>query len=255
MGRWGHADRRHRAVAAALCAAWALYPAALSAAAPVNAVQENAQVATGLTLENAVPLSVPPRPNLRTPPAVKAPPRLVLPQPLEAPPPPEMTEGPAQPPASRPEAPSAPAVATAPPQSTPAPTAGPEPATPRTDTAALPPPPEVAPPAATLPPSSVLSLVFPADTTNLPDTADATVDRIVERLRASDTARLQLRSYASGTADTAREARQRSLARALALRERLTAFGIRSSRVDVRALGLDETGGTPDRIDVVFLNE
>lgn len=255
LGRWGHADRRHRAVAAALCAAWALHPAALSAAAPANAAPANAQVATGLTLENAVPLSVPPRPNLRTPPAVKAPPRLVLPQPLEAPPPPEMTEGPAQPPASRPEAPSAPAVATAPPQATPAPTAGPEPVTPRTDTAALPPPPEAAPPAATLPPSNVLSLVFPADTTNLPDAADATVDRIVERLRASDTARLQLRSYASGTAETAREARQRSLARALALRERLTAFGIRSSRVDVRALGLDEAGGSPDRIDVFFLNE
>ena len=255
LGRWGHADRRHRAVAAALCAAWALHPAALSAAAPANAAPANAQIAAGLTLENAVPLSVPPRPNLRTPPAVKAPPRLVLPQPIEAPPPPEMTEGPAQPPASRPAAPSAPAVATAPTQAVPAPMPGTEPASPRTDTAALPPPPEAAPPAATLPPSSVLSLVFPADTTNLPDTADATVDRIVERLRASDTARLQLRSYASGTADTAREARQRSLARALALRERLTAFGIRSSRVDVRALGLDEAGGTPDRIEVVFLNE
>ena len=176
------------------------------------------------------------------------PPRLVLPQPLEAPPPPELTEGPAQPPAGQPAEPSAPAVATAPTPET-------EPASPRTDTAALPPPPEAAPPAAALPPSSVLSLVFPADATNLPDNAEATVDRIVERLRASDTARLQLRSYASGTADTAREARQRSLARALALRERLTAFGIRSSRVDVRALGLDEAGGTPDRIDVVFLNE
>lgn len=252
LGRWGHADRRHHAVAAALCAAWALHPAALSAAAPANA-----QVAAGLTLENAVPLSVPPRPNLRTPPAIKAPPRLVLPQPLDAPPPPELTEGPAQPPAARPAPPSAPAVATAPPPpaAAPAPAPGAEPATPRTDTAALPPPPEAAPPAASLPPSSVLSLVFPPDATNLPDTADATVDRIVERLRASDTARLQLRSYASGTADTAREARQRSLARALALRERLTAFGIRSSRVDVRALGLDEAGGAPDRIDVVFLNE
>ncbi|ANC91005.1 hypothetical protein A6A40_03295 [Azospirillum humicireducens] len=243
MGRWGHADRRHRAIAAALCAAWALHPAALSAAAPADL-----RTAAGLTLENAVPLSVPPHPNLRTPPAVKAPPRLVLPQPLEAPPPPEMTEGPAQPVANRPAAPSAPAVTAAPAPTVP-------PAAPRTDTAALPPPSEAAPPEASLPPSGVLSLVFPADVTNLPDTADATVDRIVERLRASDTARLQLRSYASGTADTAREARQRSLARALALRERLTAFGIRSSRVDVRALGLDEAGGTPDRIDVVFLNE
>lgn len=97
--------------------------------------------------------------------------------------------------------------------------------------------------------------MFPADATNLPDAADAVVDRIVERLRASDTARLQLRSYASGSPDTAREARQRALARALALRERLTAFGIRSTRVDVRALGLDEGGGASDRIDAVFLNE
>ncbi|MBP2298077.1 outer membrane protein OmpA-like peptidoglycan-associated protein [Azospirillum picis] len=127
---------------------------------------------------------------------------------------------------------------------------------PRTDTAALPPAPEAAPPALQPPPSSVLSLVFQGDATALPDAADSTIDRIVDRMRASETARLQLRSYASGTADTAREARQRSLSRALALRERLTAFGIRSARVDVRALGVDEdAAGPPDRIDAVFLNE
>ncbi|WP_451973980.1 OmpA family protein [Azospirillum endophyticum] len=260
MGRWGHADRKHLA-AAALCAVWALSPAALSAAAPANGPGGSP---AGLTLENAVPLPTPPRPNLRTPPPVKAPPRLVLPQPLEAPPLPELTEGPAQPvprttartqPAQNPAG--SPAAAPAQPQQPAArgEPAAPAPASPRTDTAALPPPPEAAPPAASLPPSSVLSLVFPADATNLPDAADAVVDRIVERLRASDTARLQLRSYASGTPDTAREARQRALARALALRERLTAFGIRSTRVDVRALGLDEGGGVPDRIDAVFLNE
>ena len=257
LRRWGHADRKHLA-AAALCAVWTLSPAALSAAAPANSA---AGSPAGLTLENAVPLTVPPRPSLRTPPPVKAPPRLNLPQPLEAPPPPALTEGPAQPvprsttarnqPAQNP---TATPVQPQQPVAQPAPSA-PVPAAPRTDTAALPPPPEAAPPAANLPPSSVLSLVFPADATNLPDAADAEVDRIVERLRASDTARLQLRSYASGTPDTAREARQRALARALALRERLTAFGIRSTRVDVRALGLDEGGGVPDRIDVVFLNE
>ncbi|KAA0597147.1 outer membrane protein OmpA-like peptidoglycan-associated protein [Azospirillum lipoferum] len=258
MRRWGHADRKHLA-AAALCAVWTLSPAALSAAAPANSA---AGSPAGLTLENAVPLTVPPRPSLRTPPPVKAPPRLNLPQPLEAPPPPALTEGPAQPvPRSTTTArnqpaqnPTATPVQPQQPIAQPAPSA-PVPAAPRTDTAALPPPPEAAPPAANLPPSSVLSLVFPADATNLPDAADAEVDRIVERLRASDTARLQLRSYASGTPDTAREARQRALARALALRERLTAFGIRSTRVDVRALGLDEGGGVPDRIDVVFLNE
>ncbi|MBY6261416.1 hypothetical protein EI613_05660 [Azospirillum sp. 412522] len=260
MGRWGYADRKHLA-AAALCAVWTLSPAALSAATPANGPGASP---AGLTLENAVPLPAPPRPNLRTPPPVKAPPRLVLPQPLEAPPVPALTEGPAQP-APRTAARSQPAQNPSgtpnvppaqPPQSAAqAGTAAPAPATPRTDTAALPPPPEAAPPVASLPPSSVLSLVFPADATNLPDAADAVVDRIVERLRASDTARLQLRSYASGTPDTAREARQRALARALALRERLTAFGIRSTRVDVRALGLDDGGGVPDRIDAVFLNE
>jgi outer membrane protein OmpA-like peptidoglycan-associated protein len=264
LGRWGHADRKHLA-AAALCAVWTLFPAVLSAAAPANGP---AQSSAGLTLENAVPLSVPPRPNLRTPPPVKAPPRLVLPQPLEAPPPPVLTEGPAQP-APRATARTEPAPTTAPTAAQPqqpavqapaaqtpaAPAPGQPPTAPRTDTAALPPPPEAAPPAANLPPSSVLSLVFPVGATNLPDAADAVVDRIVERLRASDTARLQLRSYASGTADTAREARQLALARALALRERLTAFGIRSTRVDVRALGLDDGGGPPDRIDAVFLNE
>lgn len=255
LGRWGNADRKHLA-AAALCAVWTLSPAALSAAAPATGPGASP---AGLTLENAVPLPAPPRPNLRTPPPVKAPPRLVLPQPLEAPPLPELTEGPAQP-APRTTARTQPAQK---PAGTPAATpAQPQPpavqdgaAAPRTDTAALPPPPEAAPPVANLPPSSVLSLVFPADATNLPDAADAVVDRIVERLRASDTARLQLRSYASGTPDTAREARQRALARALALRERLTAFGIRSARVDVRALGLDDGGGVPDRIDAVFLNE
>ncbi|QCG98293.1 hypothetical protein E6C67_31970 [Azospirillum sp. TSA2s] len=260
MGRWGHADRKHLA-AAALCAVWTLFPAVLSAAAPANGP---AQSSAGLTLENAVPLSVPPRPNLRTPPPVKAPPRLVLPQPLEAPPPPVLTEGPAQPapratartePAPKAAQPQQPAVQAPAAQTPAAPAPGQPPTAPRTDTAALPPPPEAAPPAANLPPSSVLSLVFPVGATNLPDAADAVIDRIVERLRASDTARLQLRSYASGTADTAREARQLALARALALRERLTAFGIRSTRVDVRALGLDDGGGPPDRIDAVFLNE
>lgn len=253
LGRWEHADRKLRAVAATLCAVWALCPPAPSQAAAPPA----------LSLENAVPLPVPPRPSLRTLPTVKAPPRLVLPQPLEAPPLPDLTEGPAQP-APRATArdqgtqPSTPAARTptpaVPPVAGTAPVESPPPA-PRTDTAALPPAPEAAPPAASLPPSSVLSLVFQGEATNLPDTADALVDRIVERLRASDTARLQLRSYASGTADTAREARQRSLARALALRERLTAFGIRSARVDVRALGIEEENGTADRIDIVFLNE
>ncbi|RUQ70291.1 hypothetical protein EJ913_14720 [Azospirillum doebereinerae] len=241
----------------ALCAAAAV----VAMAPPVQAAPQK------LTLENAAPLPVPPRPNLGSPKAIKAPPRFVTPQLLDTPPLPELVEGPNRPsPAAKPATtPSAvlsptpappPAVAARPGTPVPpsaSPSVAPTPS--RTETASLPPPPDAAPPAASATPSSVLSLVFDGAATNLPDATETTVDRIVQRLRASDTARLQLRSYATGTSETAREARQLSLARALSLRERLTAFGVRSGRIDVRALGIDNNGGDPDRIDVEFLNE
>ncbi len=260
----------------ALLAAAAVAAAGSSAlaAAPVGVTITPAPAK--LTLENATPLPVPPRPSLGTPQPVKAPPRFVSPKPMDAPPLPELVEGPFRPAPRGPQAQTQTSVATssqgvgtanptpaapvpAPPstvttrlsdQASPA-----APLPPRTETASLPPPPAAAPPAATAPPSGVLSLAFDGVATNLPDTAEIMVDRIVQRLRASDTARLQLRSYASGTAETAREARQLSLARALSLRERLTAFGIRSSRIDVRALGVESGANIPDRIDIEFLNE
>jgi len=237
---------------------------ALCAGAAVVAAAPSLQAAPQkLTLENAAPLPVPPRPNLGSPKAIKAPPRFVTPQLLDAPPLPELVEGPNRPAAAAKPAPAPappPAIAARPETATPpaappaaSPSVAPSPS--RTETAALPPPPAAAPPAASATPSSVLSLVFDGAATNLPDATETTVDRIVQRLRASDTARLQLRSYATGTSETAREARQLSLARALSLRERLTAFGVRSGRIDVRALGIDSNGGDPDRIDVEFLNE
>lgn len=233
----------------------ALSPAAAAPAQPVAAPAK-------LSLENATPLPVPNRPSLATPPKVKAPPRFVAPIPFEPPALPELVEGPAKP-APRPTqtaktvptpAQTAPVGAVAPTTQAPslatAPAVGPSPPT---QTAAL--PPAVATPPATVA-TSALSLVFDGAASALPEAADGLVDGILKRLRASDAVRLQLRSYASGTTETAREARQLSLARALSLRERLTAFGVRSSRIDVRALGLDTLNGGPaDRIDVEFLNE
>lgn len=255
---------------AALCA-WIVIAFAMPAASPTHAASVAQPVAAPakLSLENATPLPVPGRPSLSTPPKVKAPPRFVSPIPFEPPALPELVEGPAKP-ALRPTqtAKIAPAVAPttqAPNTATPLapPAAAPTAATPPasgaptpTQTAAL--PPASATPLATVatPPANALSLVFNGAATTLPDAGEAMVDDIIKRLRASDTARLQLRSYASGTAETAREARQLSLARALSLRERLTAFGVRSSRVDVRALGIDTlNGGSADRIDIEFLNE
>jgi len=255
LDRWDYADRTRRVsptMVGRTMVLRVLFAATMvvTAVSPANAAPEK------LTLENASPLPVPSRPNLGSPKAIKAPPRFVTPMVLDTPPLPDLVEGPPPPrPTKAPvPSPAAPTVAATPTPAPSTPSPATPPAPPRTETASLPPP-NAAPPAVSATPSAVLTLVFDGVATNLPDAADTTVDRIVQRLRASDTARLQLRSFATGTSETAREARQLSLARALSLRERLTAFGVRSSRIDVRALGMDNGGGDPDRIDVEFLNE
>ncbi|MDQ2105309.1 OmpA family protein, partial [Azospirillum isscasi] len=125
----------------------------------------------------------------------------------------------------------------------------------RTQTAALPPPQPKAPPPPALPRMEPLTVLFDGAATALPEPAQARLDAIAERMKANGLLRLQIRSYASGTPETAREARQLSLARALAVRERLGTAGIASTRVDIRALGMEAGGGAPDRLDMEFLNQ
>ncbi|RIV97132.1 OmpA family protein [Azospirillum brasilense] len=125
----------------------------------------------------------------------------------------------------------------------------------RTQTAALPPPTPKAPSAPALPRMEPLTVLFDGTATALPEPAQTHLDTIAERMNANPQLRLQIRSYASGTPETAREARQLSLARALAVRERLGTAGIASTRVDIRAMGMEAAGGAPDRLDVEFLNQ
>ncbi len=235
-----------------------------------------------LTLENASPLPVPPPPKLVSPDAVKPPARFVMPLPVEPPPPPSINAlGAVQPPAPVVGAPPVQATLPIKPKLIPPPTAPAKPAAhppaqpaettpakpggaPENQTATLPPspPPPVTPAPVVAPPRSILSFVFDAASTELPQTAEAGVTTLAERMRANENLRLQLRSYASGTPEMLREARQLSLARALALRERLTALGVRSTRIDIRALGAgggagadaSAHDGSPDRIDAEFLN-
>ena len=213
-----------------------------------------------LTLENARPLAIPPRPNLRAPAPIKAPPRFTTPDVMEAPEPPRLTIGPA--PSERAAAPGTALppgtgnTGTQVPGTNQAADQGPAPAGPNTSsadstqTAALPP---NAPAAPT--PSAALNIVFDAGSSALPSGVESTAESIAERMRASQSARLELRAYAAGTEETAREARQLSLARALALRERLETLGVPRNRVGVRALGIASGGGSPDRVDIDFLNE
>ncbi len=221
-----------------------------------------------LSLETATPLAVPPPPRLNAPRTIAAPPRFVAPQPLEAPPPPDVAAlDPVPPPALPAGAPPIPqparpapaeTAAAPPPAGEPAPALDQSahqppgrPAETRTETAALPPPPDVT----ALPPPEDYSIAFAGSATVLPEEAERQVEATALRLRADERLRLQLRSYASGTAETEREARRLSLQRALALRERLAALGVRSTRVDIRALGTGTGDGATDRIEVEYLND
>ena len=66
-------------------------------------------------------------------------------------------------------------------------------------------------------------------------------------------ARLRLEAYAKGTGADASKARRLSLSRALAVRSFLIENGLRSTRIDVRALGIARDGDVPDRVDIVLL--
>lgn len=64
--------------------------------------------------------------------------------------------------------------------------------------------------------------------------------------------RVQLNAYADGTAETISAARRLSLARALTVRSYLIEQGIRSSNIDVRALGIAGDTGPADRVDILL---
>ena len=66
--------------------------------------------------------------------------------------------------------------------------------------------------------------------------------------------RLQLKAYAEATGNDTSKARRLSLSRALAVRSFLIENGLRSTRIDVRALGIARDGGAPDRVDIVTMD-
>lgn len=76
------------------------------------------------------------------------------------------------------------------------------------------------------------------------------------KLKGNDALRVQLIAHAAGGDEDAIEARRLSLARAVAVRAYLIEGGVRSLRMDVRALGNRADGGGPsDRVDLVIVNQ
>lgn len=156
-------------------------------------------------------------------------------------PPPPIEEAPAQ---SAELAPPAPAPETAP-EAAPAPVVEQDAPT---QVAAL--PPAVEP----LGEGQVLRVTFAPDQEALPGDFTGALQTLAGQLKADEATRLQLRAYSGGTPETASQARRLSLTRALAVRSYLIEQGVRSTRIDVRALGLVEDGGPADRVDLFLMH-
>ena len=218
-----------------------------------------------------------PAPPPAPPPAPKAPEPQVAAQPepseaAEAPPPPstlaeELTQKPA--PAEPGQEPAA--VAKAEPAAAPEPVvqpAAPPPAPP--PAAAAPPPAESEPPpppaesltsgpavepqTAALPPAAALAeqirVLFRDGSAELSDDAKRRLSAVATALQENTPVRIQLLAYAKASSEGTSRARRLSLSRALAVRAYLIEKGVRSTRMDVRALGDKIGGGPADRVDI-----
>ena len=149
----------------------------------------------------------------------------------------------------------------------PVPSPGPAPATAATATplapkeaAAAAPPPAAAAPvqmaAATTTGNGMSAIRFGAGVTDLPAGPQAALDAIAARLLADDNLRVQVVAHATGKPDDAMEARRVSLARAVAVRAYLIDKGVRSLRIDVRALGnRADDGPVADQVDLVLVSQ
>jgi len=150
--------------------------------------------------------------------------------------------------------------ATPPAESTPAPEPMPSTSAPSAPAAQPTPAPAPAPtpaPAqsAALPPASAqvgeIRVVFEDESAELTVTAKGLLEGVAKELMNNADARVQLLAYAKGGDDGTSRARRLSLSRALAVRAFLIEKGVRSTRMDVRALGSGFKDGPPDRVDIL----
>jgi outer membrane protein OmpA-like peptidoglycan-associated protein len=98
---------------------------------------------------------------------------------------------------------------------------------------------------------SSLRIAFAAGSAKLDKTADAELRRVSGVLKKDDALRIQLLAYAGAIGNSSSQARRLSLSRALAARSALIGQGIKSTRIDVRALGNRPGGGPADRVDII----
>ena len=93
---------------------------------------------------------------------------------------------------------------------------------------------------------------FDSRSSDLPSTATGALDKLIAQMSGDTNLRVQLHGYANGASDSPSQARRMSLFRALSVRTYLMKKGIRSTRIDVRALGKKSDGEDANRVDVVI---
>jgi hypothetical protein len=121
------------------------------------------------------------------------------------------------------------------------------------EAAEAPPEPDNSQPAPPIPEGGI-RIVYPADLNDVPPEANAALDQLAAQMLADESMRIEIRCYASGSADTESKARRKSLARCLGIRQHLFTKEVRTTRMDVRALGLKSEGQPADRVDIVPAN-
>ena len=105
-------------------------------------------------------------------------------------------------------------------------------------------------PAAPIPQGGI-RIVFPTEVNDVPVEANAALDDLAGQMLADENMRIQIKCYASGTEETQSKARRKSLARCINIRQYLFKKDVRTTRMDVRALGLKSEGQPADRVDIV----
>jgi outer membrane protein OmpA-like peptidoglycan-associated protein len=109
--------------------------------------------------------------------------------------------------------------------------------------------------AAKPPIDGMLRLTFDPESSVISDAAKAQLGPLVEKLNTDVLLRVQVLAYAGGDDDASSHARGVSLARALAMRNYLSAQGIPMDRMDIKALGNSAQEEPADRVDLVPLSE
>jgi outer membrane protein OmpA-like peptidoglycan-associated protein len=105
------------------------------------------------------------------------------------------------------------------------------------------------------PAAGISQLIFTQGATKLNPAAQKSLDALAAKLNAQPQSRMQLLAYAGEGNLSASKARRLSLSRALSVRSYLIKKGVRSTRIDVRALGNKVPSGVPNRVDLKIVGK